>query len=100
MLGEGKIILVDGSAGTGKTQLIYNLLSKFIGEKFQYSGPILVCGVSNESINELTKKIYEKCRETGINQHEKIDFNHINSDFDSKLLQFVMVIKRITESIL
>ncbi|XP_055312579.1 uncharacterized protein LOC129574522 isoform X2 [Sitodiplosis mosellana] len=59
-LGNSKILLVNGGAGSGKTKFICNLLERFNSEDFQYTDSILVCGRGNALVDDMAARILPK----------------------------------------
>lgn len=51
------IVSVDGGAGNGKTYVLGQFLGRIIREEFQLARSILVCGVSDSSIDRLAKDV-------------------------------------------
>lgn len=86
IFGESKILLVNGGAGTGKTTLIYDLLKKFASENFQFTNSILVCGMNNTIVDDLTARVMTKIKNIG--EHSKnaykkfLNFNSLEMKFE------------------
>lgn len=65
IFGASKILLVSGGSGTGKTTLIYDLLKKFACDNFQFTNSILVCGINNALVDDLTGRVLSKIKNIG-----------------------------------
>lgn len=65
IFGASKILLVSGGSGTGKTTLIYDLLKKFACDNFQFTNSILVCGMNNTLVDDLTGRVLSKIKNIG-----------------------------------
>lgn len=68
------IIPVDGGAGNGKTHMLAEFLGRIIRDEFDLARSILVCGVSESSINRLSNDI-SKTYNVGIRYKTNSDQN-------------------------
>lgn len=47
-----KIHLIEGGPGTGKSRIITDLLKRIVGANFKMFKKVLVCGVSNATVDK------------------------------------------------
>lgn len=67
IIGNPRILLVNGGCGTGKTTFIFDLLQQFSDENFQYTNSILVCGRNDALVDEMAAEVLQKIKNIGKN---------------------------------